>query len=126
VDHERVDGLVAPTLGACLPESRLTREQVVRGQHERAARQQVYVEPLHRQPLEVHHVGGSRGAAVADHVRSVGQQLGDPAAPGSGGPARAAVEQLTNRIALDRGRRVIGELTGDQFHLGASAGQRRA
>ena len=73
VDDDPVDSLVQPPLGARLPGPWLAWQEVMRGEHQRArTRQQVAVQPLHRQPLEMDHVGGHR-AAVADHV---GEMLG--------------------------------------------------
>ena len=79
VDDDRVEAVVQASLGGALPGTGLAREDVVGGQHERApgtgrgavGGQQAAVELLDREPLEVHDVGGARGAAVAEHVRDV-------------------------------------------------------
>ena len=53
VDDDRVDRVVQPSLGRGLPGPRLARQQIVGGQHDRAAGQEMAVEPLHVEPLEV-------------------------------------------------------------------------
>ena len=87
-DH-RVHAIDEPARCRDLPRLRLARENVVRGEHARAlGRQQVHVERLHREPLPVHHVGLTRTAAVAQHVRHVLRELhGHPPARLEAAPA---------------------------------------
>ena len=142
VHDDRVEALVQPPLGGQLPRPRLARQHVVGGEHELGPRQaglrirgppprkQVHIERLHRQPLEVHDVGRARGAAVAQHVRHVLEQLQRLA--GARAPARGAaavgepVEELAPLIPLGRRYCPVGEAAREQLHLGAGRRQRAA
>ena len=92
VHHDRVEAVIQPPLRLALAGPRLAREDVVGGQHERPARarggapgrQQMAVQVLHGEPLEVHHVGRARCAAVAQHV---GDVLGELDRAARTGPA---------------------------------------
>ncbi len=109
VHDDRVEALVQPPLGRELPRTGLAREDVVRGQHERARAppvayrraavhagwgQQPAVEVLDGEPLEVHDVGLAREAAVAQHV---GDVLGEPARRAQARSGRA--ERVRGRTA---------------------------
>ena len=89
MDDDRVDAVVQAALGGGLAGTRLTREQVVRGQDGRAIGEQGPVEVLEVEPLEVDDVAAGGGAAVAEHVGDVLGELRAAAQTGAGGTDRA-------------------------------------
>jgi tetraprenyl-beta-curcumene synthase len=147
--HERVEAVIQPPLCRELTPTRLAREHVVGGEHERGTSatvggaafnartvrgappptttgQQVSIELLNGKPLEVRHIGGTCEAAVAQHVGHVlGELVRHPHAPARGA-ARGAVEQLASHIPIRRRDRTVGEATGDELDLGAGQPQRTA
>ena len=122
MDDDRVHPLVERALARELAPARLAREDVVGGQHARVdAREQQGVEVLHRQPLEVHDVRGTRCPPVAEHVRHVLREPRVAPAPGR----RPAVERLAHADARRRGHVAIGERARPQLDVGARTSERR-
>jgi hypothetical protein len=61
VHDDRIEALIQSPLRGALARPRLTRQQIVRGQHQRPSpRQQHPVHVLEREPLEVDHVRRAR------------------------------------------------------------------
>ena len=91
-----------------------------------AGGQQQAVEVLHGEPLEVHDVGGARGAPVAQHVGHVLGEL-DRAARARLGHARGdTVEQLASTIAVGGRHRPVREAARVQLDVGSGRAQRTA
>ena len=116
MDDDRVHPPVQPSLRGRLAGARLTREQIVAGQHERARGQKRAVEPLHVEPLEVRDVGVAAQAAVAEHVRNVLEQLARLPHPRAGSPAGMPVEVLAHLVARGSRDLPVGETAREEPH----------
>ncbi len=127
VHDDRVHALVQAPLRGELAAARLARQDVVRGEDDRApARQQVHVDGLDRQPLEVHDVRRSRGAAVGEHVGHLLGDLGGEAPRGAGRAAAAAIEALDALVPVRRRHGPVAEAARLQSDVRAGAGERGA
>jgi len=132
VRDDGVEALIERPLCGATAGAALARKHVVRGQHERTpARQEPRVELLDGEPLEVHDVGGARGAAVAQHVGDVlgeleraTRALGDGAAAGN--VPTGAVERVDAAVVAGGRDGAIGEAAGDELDVGAGGGERGA
>jgi hypothetical protein len=126
VHYDRVGAVVEAPLGAQLGRAWLAGKHVVCGDDQRlVAGEEADVDRLDRRPLEVHDVGCSRGAAVAQHVGNVLDQARRGTLPGARRRRSEPVEALVHLVAL-RGRNVtVGEAAGHQGDVGAGARERR-
>ncbi len=127
VHDDGIEVLVQASLRRALAGTRLARKDVVRGQYQRTpVRQQAPIQVLDGEPLEVHHVGSARGAAVAQHVGDVLGELDHATGAGVGHVRGEAIEQLAPRVALRHGDGAVGEAARVQLDLRAGGGQRAA
>ncbi len=126
VGDDRVDRVVETTLGVELKRTRLTGQEIVGGQDQRAGGEQEAVDRLHGQPLEVDDVGRRGVAAQGQHVRHVLGELAGQAQAGRRAPHGVGVEELAHAVAVGGGDRAVGERARDQLHLGPGPGQRGA
>jgi tetraprenyl-beta-curcumene synthase len=81
------------------------------------------VEMLNRQPLEVHDVGHARGAAVAQHVGDMLDELAYQPRASAGGAERKPVEELMAHVPIRTRHGPVGEAASEQLHLGVSPRQ---
>lgn len=133
VHDDRVEAVIQTLLGPQLARTRLTREHVVCGENERAAsiscavgRQQMAVEMLDGQPLKVDHVRRASGAAVAQHVGHVLEELARHPQPPGGSAERGTVKELVAHVTFWPRNGPVGEAAGEQLHLCVKRRQRTA
>ena len=125
--HDGVDAVEQVRVCGQLAGTRLAREDVVGGEHERPAGQQAHVDLREREPLQVNDVGGPGRAAVAEHAGHVrGQAAEAPQRAPPGRPDGAAVEALVEPVPVGERHLAVREGARDERDLGAGGGERRA
>ncbi len=123
MDDHGADSVIETALGPRLPQPRLSREQVVGGQHEWSPREHVCVEPLHGEPLEMDDVCVARGPEQPRHPRRVSGELAQRSNRGPWRAEAAPVEQLAHAVAVGRREVAVQEAAGDELDVHAEVAQ---